>query len=232
MANPFPFKTTSHKMIGEMGVDRTASIGSAQAEELNHGLYPFAMRNCAGVSDEAFISDLQNCLHAGLTCGIYQGFYPSMWTEGTSAGTHRGNEAVHKAKRIGYPKRGTVYLNVEGAGTIDHGQNGLPAQDVIDWINAWAKVVKDAGYEAGIYVGQYETEQPLDGSQLYYDLIVTHYWLNCSSSGRHAVTNGQKRGYQIVQKHCNTSYKSISPIDIDSFQNDHLDGYTLGIQKA
>ena len=82
-----------------MGIDRVPSIGSAQALSLKNGSYPFVMRDCAGISDHSFIIDMQNCLKAGLSCGIYQGDYPPMWTEGTTVAKARGYARSLQSKR-------------------------------------------------------------------------------------------------------------------------------------
>ncbi len=171
------------------------------------------------VASTGYLTEAENALNGACFVVLYQGYYSGMWAD-PSTGTTRGQEAVSAAQNVDYPGGCTIYLDVEQTDSVS-------ATTVIDWINNWAAQVVDAGYEAGIYVG---CVQPLDSSQLYYDLPnVNHYWETCSTDCRVAV---DVRGYQVFQTACSTSFCGFSPVDEDTYEHDALGGYTVGMQKG
>jgi hypothetical protein len=86
----------------------------------------------------------------------------------TLAARYDGAEAVRHCQALGLPAGTTVWLDLEGKPAWD-----TPAPDLMTKINAWADLVKAAGYMPGLYVG---APQPLSGEQLYM-LRVVRYWL-------------------------------------------------------
>jgi len=190
-------------MLG-VGFDCIDRLTPETAQCLVKKGFGLALRDCAGVTDDEFFQDVENCLKVGLVVGIYQGSYWKMWYD-QSLACQRAIQAVHKAHIVQYPVGGTIWLNVE-----DIPQDGHQA--VIEWINEWSKVVRDYYYGAGVYCGI----NTLSGDEYYSLPFVTHYWKNCSTSSDIVIP---ERGYQVYQHYCDVQECGVT-IDIDIFMKD------------
>lgn len=83
----------------------------------------------------------------------------------TLAGAYDGKLAAAQAKAWGLPPGVSLFLDLEGKGT-------LTDPGLVQRINAWANDVAAAGYLPGLYVG---VPQPLTSDELY-RLRVVRYW--------------------------------------------------------
>jgi hypothetical protein len=161
MSLPFQVKLVDQKGLG---FDKSGLLLKTQFQELKDYGYKIALRNCLSGTDSEWINDVKSALETGLSVGIYQGYYSPYWAD-LSEATKRANFAISRANMVDYPYHGTIWLDAEGIGSNSH-------QQIIDWINIWSKIVRDAGFGAGVYCG-YNT---LTGDEYYYDLTyITHY---------------------------------------------------------
>jgi len=138
---------------------------------------------CVDAMTDGWQQDYHRAGEAGLARMVFQGYYAPLWADVAQA-RPRAEQIVPALEAVGY--QGTVWLDCEA-------MDGLSDQQAIDWINAWAETVEAALGKgtSGIYVG---AGVPLTGTQLYQDLIVTHYWRSASQ-----VPAVATRGYQGVQ---------------------------------
>lgn len=140
--------------VGARVTDSVTSIDAGRAARLKAAGFDGVMQYLGDVTADA----LQAILGAGL------GFMPC-----TYADRFDGPTTVAELQAIGYPKGGTVWLDVEGVALM------APA-DIIAKINAWGAAVAFAGYVAGMYVG---AGCPLTSAELW-ALNVTRYWHSLS----------------------------------------------------
>jgi hypothetical protein len=159
-------------------------------------------------------SEANTILAGGLALMAVQHVAASPWTPSQSLGTQYGSNAVSCAKEVGLPAGMNIWLDLEGVAS------GTPSQTVIDYCNAWAAPVAQAGYVPGLYVG---ANAILDSDDLYWDLQFQHYWRSGSSVPDVAV-----RGYQLFQR--------IPPgdadIDQDVTKTDNLGGTVLWLTRS
>ena len=153
-------------------------------------------------------ADVDNALQAGIAVALFQGYWPQAWSDAAEA-TTRANDALSAAKSVNYPKNAVIWLDCE--------EMNITAIQAIDWINAWSKIVHDAGYEAGVYIGD---NCPLNGTQWYEDLPwVTHYWKSPSQ----AIPEVAVRGYQLIQESLSQDLNGHS-VDFDIATTDQKGG--------
>jgi hypothetical protein len=106
-------------------------------------------------------------LHAGMGLMVVQHVAPEGWTPSRTIATIYGKTAAAETRHIGIPAGVTVWCDLEGVA------RRTPAQEVIEYCNAWHSAVAGAGFVPGLYVG---FGAGLSSGQLYYDLRFTHYW--------------------------------------------------------
>jgi hypothetical protein len=80
-------------------------------------------------------------------------------------GAQDGALDVSRLKALGVPSTMVVWIDLEGSAGN--------AADTAVWVEARAKVLVDAGYIAGLYVG---SGCVLNGQQLYALVNITRYW--------------------------------------------------------
>lgn len=78
-----------------------------------------------------------------------------------------GSDELAQLKSLGVPPGVTVWLDLEGKKSYE-----TPPQQLISLNNDWAKMMQNAGYIAGLYVG---SPQPLTGDELA-RLAFSRYW--------------------------------------------------------
>jgi hypothetical protein len=88
---------------------------------------------------------------------------------GTDLGRKRGEAAVQSARLLGLLPGGHLWCDVEGARAHAAGEAATRA-----YIDTWSSVVVQAGYQAGLYVGD-DAVRPT-GPGLYRLPHVTSYW--------------------------------------------------------
>lgn len=112
-------------------------------------------------------AEVRTILEAGLALVVVQHVEREGWHPDGLLGTEYGTNAAAFTYALGVPVGITLWCDLEGVAT------GVPAQDVIAYVNAWHDAVTAADYVAGLYVGW---APGLTARQLYRALKVTRYW--------------------------------------------------------
>ena len=178
---------------GSRGFDANQRISKRQAKDAVAKGYDFVMRYVrrAPRNDHDLIpAELSRCLHAGLGVGIVQHVAPEGWVPSLELGAAFGAVAAEECRGMGVP-RGlgvTIWCDLEGV------KRGVAAEEVVAYCNEWHRHVTDAGYHAGLYVGD---SCGLTATQLYRRLRFDAYWsaYNLNRDEYPAV-----RGVQMRQK--------------------------------
>jgi hypothetical protein len=161
-------------------------------------------------------ADIHHALQAGLYVLLYQGYYQPAWAVPAEA-MRRATQMVQAAKLAGFPAAGpnrpTLALDLESCGNVG-------ATAIFTWVSNWGRVIQDAGYSAGLYVG---SRQPLSGKQLYAEPTIDHYW-----EGASKVPMVATRGYEIIQHQWNQTFQGAA-VDYDIVQADKLGGLPVGV---
>lgn len=202
---------------GLKGFDADTVITANAAAEFTSNGYAFCVRylsrsNGQQQGDLSY-NEALDILNGGLALMAVQHVAPSGWQPNASLGTEYGTYAADNALSIGLPTQMNIWCDLEGIA------EGVAAQDVIDYCNAWYAAVEKVGYVPGLYVG---ASCILDGQQLY-DLPFQHYWKSLSNVP--AIPN---RGYQLVQ-HASETVNGIG-IDPDTTQTDEEGGTALWLK--
>lgn len=192
--------------VGALGVDCVQGITTAAIAK---GLYDAGMRFAVRYLGSVTNPEVELILNAGLALMPVTYSRNPGWTPSGALGKADGAHALQSLQAAGIPKGCTVWLDLEGPG--GH------AQDVIDWVNGWAAVVIQAGYEAGLYVG-YGTM--LTSTELY-KLQVTRYW--------HSVSKVTDSAGQLAEPGCGWCMYQLHPsvsragvwVDVDVVQEDY-----------
>ncbi len=154
-----------------MGFDADTQLTAAMAAALREAGMTFAVRYLsieAQSSGDLSTDEVGIILNAGLALMPVQHVRFANWMPSAALGTEDGKNAVANAMACDLPAGVTLWCDSEG-------QAG-GASATIAHVNAWAAVVKAAGYDPGLYVG---AGTPLDGQQLY-ALDVDRYWKSFS----------------------------------------------------
>ena len=155
---------------GSRGFDANQRITPAQARDAVRKNYKFAIRYVrrAPVNDHDITAgEMAGLLEAGLALMLVQHVALPGWKATKDLGRMYGETAALEAARVGYPRGAHVWCDLEEV------KAGTPAQDVIDYCNAWHQAVGLAGFRPGLYVG-YGTR--LTADQLYRRLRFSSYW--------------------------------------------------------
>lgn len=137
---------------GSRGTDSVQDIRPDQAAALRAAGFDFAVRYLHNVTRD----EVAAIVAAGL------GFMPV-----TYAGAYNGADAAAQCSALGLPAGVTVWLDLEGQKAFH-----LDPHVLIATINDWARPVRAANFQPGIYVG---VPQPLTSSELF-GLDVVRYW--------------------------------------------------------
>ncbi len=203
--------------VGARGVDSVQAITtSALADGLRTSGIDFCVRYLGSLS----ASEADVILGAGLALMPVTFSRKPGWIPSQQLGTLDGNNSVSQCVAAGIPKGCTVWLDLEGPG--GH------AQDIVDWVNAWASVVKQAGYDPGLYVG-YAAQ--LTSHELY-ALLVDKYW--------HSISRVTDSAGQLAEPGCGWCMFQLQPSrmwagvwsDVDFIQQDYLGRLPVWCVKA
>lgn len=104
-------------------------------------------------------------------------------------------------------------LDLEATGSVS-------ASAIYTWATNWGETVRQAGYQAALYVG---SGQPLSSQQLYDLKPFTHYW-----RGAGTVPAVATRGYEIIQGAFNRRFEGVA-VDYDTVQADALGNLPVGV---
>ena len=150
--------------VGSKGFDTIAHIDAVAAKRLKSAGMDYAVRYLGSLTS----TELDGMLEAGLkVMPVTYGMKAGTPLNG-ELGKKFGNSSVLHCKNAGIPVNTTVWLDLEDArGT---------AQEVSDFVNQWAFIVKDAGFMPGLYVG---FNAVLTSAELY-ALGVVRYWNSLS----------------------------------------------------
>jgi hypothetical protein len=163
------------------GVDTDSRLTAASAKALRAAKYKgngieFVVRYVSIGQESGWditAAEVGYILGAGLALLLVQHVRMPNWTPSAYQGGIDGAQAAKNAAAVGYAKGCHLVVDLEGV------HPGTPASVVIAYINAWAKAVVSAGYQAMVYVG-YNTM--LTPEQLYEDLPDVHaYWSDFGS---------------------------------------------------
>lgn len=209
--------TVQNAAPGLKGFDTDTVISESTAQEFKNGGYAFCARylslDTPGSPNDLTNSEATGILNAGLALIAVQHVPGPGWSPTASLGTTYGSNAATNAKSIGLPKGMNIWCDLEGIAS------STPAQNVIDYCNAWHTAVNEAEYVPGLYVG---ANCILNGMQLY-NLAFQHYWQSQSD-----VPVIPIRGYQLVQ-YATTEAYCVS-IDTDTTQDDNEGGTVIWLQ--
>jgi len=197
--------------IGALGFDTTAKLTASECASLYQWGMKFAVRYLP-LPNNSSANDLdakESAIIAasGLALMAVQHVRYEGWTPSGSQGTSDGVQAATSAMAAGLPPGVTLWCDLEGV-------KG-DAQSTEDHVNGWAQSVRHAGYDCGLYVG---AGQPLNGDQLFKDLIVSRYWRSQSQ-----VPNVSERGYCMLQLFPSTTVVGVN-VDINVIQGDYMNG--------
>jgi hypothetical protein len=204
---------------GSKGFDANQRVTPEQARDAVAKGYTFAaryVRRSAANNHDLIAGEMATLLTAGLGLAVVQHVALEGWIPAASLGASYGSIAANEATHAGVPRGVTVFCDLEGV------RSGTPATDVIRFCNTWHEKVTEAGYHAGLYVGD---SCGLSGVQLYRDLKFDCYW---------KAYNGNRdqtpivRGYSMYQ-HAATLADLIvgltnQTMDVNIVQADKLGG--------
>jgi len=205
---------------GLLGLDTDGIVTPAKAADFFARGLRYCIRYVSRVAkqgpDDLSAAEALDILNSGLALMPVQHVRDSGWIPSAELGASDGVHAAYHAFVIGFPRGVNVWCDLEGV-SLDS-----PAQDVIDYCNAWYDAVVVAGYVPGLYVG---ADAILDGHALRFRLKFAHYWKSLSD-----VPEIVGRGYQMVQS-AEQTVDDIS-IDQDRTQVDLLGGRVLWLAPS
>ena len=165
---------------GALGFDADTVITSSAAQQFYGQGYKFCVRyiSLGSGEDEGDLTpeEADDILGSGLALMAVQHVRDPGWSPNAELGQEDGTNTANNAQSVGLPAGVNVWCDLEGV------SDETPAQDVIDYCNAWYTAVSAAGYVPGLYVG---SDAILTGQQLYDDLSFEHYWQSCSEGPCH-----------------------------------------------
>lgn len=158
--------------VGTRGFDCNTTVTPAMAHAFFNApqAYRFGVRYVRRTTPHTFdlsAVEIQTFLGAGLGLQVVQHVAPPGWSPNGGLGQSYGGIAAQEAVQIELPSGVQLWCDLEGV------KKGVPAQDVIDFCNAWHDAVKAAGYAPGLYVGD---SCGLTAEQLYFKLKFGRYW--------------------------------------------------------
>jgi hypothetical protein len=192
--------------VGALGFDTVTTITPVAAKKLADAGMRFAVRYLGSI----YTAELDTLLDAGIAVMPVTYSRAPGWLPSGPMGTADGIEAVRHLQAAGFPKGVTVWRDLEGPG-------GAP-QDIIDWVNAWCKPVREAGYDPGLYVGY---GAKLTSKQLY-DLAVDRYWHSLSRVTDNANALAEPGcGWCMYQLYDSVTWAGATWVDVNVIQKDY-----------
>jgi hypothetical protein len=202
---------------GTRGFDANTRITVQQARAFVDAGFRFVVRYVRRSTKHDYdltTGEFVGLLNAGLGVMIVQHVAAEGWSPTGDLGAAYGAIAAQEAAAVGYPRRCIVWCDLEGISAL------AQAADVIAFCNAWFDKVKEAGFDAGLYVGY---GAGLTANQLYYKLKFRRYW---------AAYNLNRDSYPAVRGVCMQQGAYPSPAhrvphipfeyDVDEILADHF----------
>jgi hypothetical protein len=207
--------TVQPAAAGAKGFDANVTLTASVAEAFVQAGYRFCIRYVGRrqmAGHDLTASEAATILQAGLALMVVQHVEEPGWTPSAALGTEYGANAARFTQAIGVPPGVNVWLDLEGVA------DGVPAQDVAEYCNAWYAQVQAAGYAPGVYVGYGAGLGP----QGLYDLEFQHYWsaYNLNGDQYPAV-----RGVQMRQE---TGGGTVGGLTTESYDDDFTQTDALG----
>lgn len=190
-----------------LGFDTTTVMDASRVQGLKAAGMVFAIRYLGSLTS----NEVAVILGGGL--GLMPVTYSRMpgWSPTAEMGTEDGNLDVQHLTAAGLPKGCTVWIDLEGVSPT------ATAADTAAWVNARATVIRQAGYDVGLYVGSADL---LSAQQLYALAQIDRYWHSLSDVPTPSC------GFALIQL-----YKTITlagtEVDIDTVQYDYKDRLPL-----
>lgn len=144
---------------GMQGADMVTQLTPSSARALRAAGLDYVVRYLGGLSP----GELAVILDAGLGCQLVT--YGRVGPRSAAMGAQDGAADLAHLRSLGIPAGMLAWVDLEAA----HGA----AADVAAWLDARSSAIVQAGYVAGLYVGD---SCILDGPQLYARPHVTRYW--------------------------------------------------------
>lgn len=186
------------------GFDTDTKLSFTTASHLRQQGYTFCLRYLPitpeqrGSTNHLTYEETKDILNANLALMPVQHVRLPGWRPTREMGAQDGHLARIMAFQAGIPAKVNVWLDLEGIAQEVH------KATVTAYCNAWYQAVAKWGYIPGLYVG---ANCILDGSSLYYELQMQHYWKSAS-----AVPTPVRRGYQMKQTTVN---RTVCGVRID-----------------
>lgn len=146
---------------GTRGVDTDTPVSDTFARMLLSNRFDFVLRYLSDVTSH----ELATVLGDGLGVCLVTHSRGVGWSPSAALGTSDGVADVAQLKALGIPATMVIWIDLEGSGGS--------AADTAAWVNARAIEIVNAGYVAGVYVGN---QCVLNAQQLYALPNVTRYW--------------------------------------------------------
>lgn len=162
-------------VVGELpensrGFDCNTRVTAEIARKFQDAGYRFAVRYVRRSTRHEYdisTGELLGLLNAGLGVMLVQHVAAEGWHATGGLGLSYGAIAAEEARSVGYPPSAILWCDLEGVA------NDVDPRDVIAFCNNWYDAVREAGYDAGLYVGY---GCGLTADQLYYKLKFRRYW--------------------------------------------------------
>jgi hypothetical protein len=186
-----------HAQSGALGLDFNADgqhMTPKLAEAFRAAGYDFCVRyvpreeTAKTVDFDLRAEEADFLLDAGFALMAVQHFKSDAgWVPSGDLGKRYGEFAARWARnRVGFPDDVTIFCDLEAVAT------GVPTKDVLDFCLEWHGQVEDAGYSAGLYLGD---RAKLSGKVIADNLPFAHYWLAFNESFQIP-----GRGFQMKQQ--------------------------------
>jgi hypothetical protein len=186
-----------------LGVDTVMELSTQSCRVLVREGIHFAVRYLGRVTPD----EVGRILCSGLAFMPVTTSRGHGWVPSKTLGLADGVNALGYLSTLGIPKGCTVWLDLEGCSG--------PAEATAAWVNAWSWSMRDAGYEAGLYVGS--NPGGLDSEALWKLPSTTRYWRSCSR-----VPEPANRGWCMQQlKPWNYRYGNLT-VDFNVIENDYF----------
>jgi hypothetical protein len=147
--------------VGAIGIDTVTAITETSVQIIKEKV-DFVVRYLGGVST----TEIALITEAGLGVQLVTYSRAPGWMPSATMGAEDGDTDVVRLKALGIPEGMVVFIDLEGSGG--------DAADTASWVNARAKTITQAGYIAGLYIGD---SCVLDAEQLYSLPDIKRYWV-------------------------------------------------------
>ena len=158
-----------------MGFDTDTALSMVTAAALSKQ-YKFAIRYLSLSSPQnpgdLSASELREILASGMGLMAVQHVFDPPWAPTGALGMSTGVAAAVNAKSVGMLPGTMIALDWEGLNLNTN------LSKAIAYVHNWTVEVRDAGYQAALYVGY---DALFTASQLYNDLIIGLYWKSMSN---------------------------------------------------